>query len=454
MRALFGSLLFRISALVLTGLVALLLTIFLAVSWPDGRPMMFRMVDPQDAREIAETLEAAPQALRPAIAAAASHGGTSVTLLDGFPDEREAAADGRRPAPRLEERFRLYADALDGRCIHVQVRNGTLFARPLRADEPPRGPVRALVGLSTGEVIAIERAPRALQTLADRAVIVGAVAALVLLVILFTLLWQVVRPMARLAQATQAFQHDIAAPDARPSGAREVRTLASAFNAMKAQISGLVSERTRMLAAIAHDLRTYLTRLRLRADLIPDDRQRNRAIGDIEDMGKLLDDILLFARTDAGAEPAPPVIDARAEAAAYVDLRREAGDAVSLSAPDTPLPCCCAPLAFRRILGNLIDNAVRYGTQAQVALRVEGSMTTLVVTDDGPGAPDAVIDRLTGAFERVEASRGRHSGGAGLGLAIVKALAESHGGTLAIENELAGGLRVTVRLPNGDPQPN
>lgn len=448
MARVFNSLLFRIAALLFLGLAALQVAILVAVMWPDGRPLMLRLVDPADARQMAEAVENAPPALRPAIVAAASHGGTRVELLPGFPDE-PAAGGPLRSAPRLEARFARYAEELDHRPMRVQARQGGLLARGGSAAEPPQGPMRLLVELDTGEVLAIERAPVILQLLASRYATVAVVSAFVILLLMLMLLWQVVRPIARLAQATDAFREDVAAPDAPVSGAREVRVLAEGFNAMKLRIGGLISERTRMLAAIAHDQRTYLTRLRLRADHIADARQRDRAVADIEEMGRLLDDILLFARTEAVVNPAAPAIDARLEALEYVALRKETGDDVGVAVGADTLLCRCGRLAFRRILANLIDNAVRYGTRARVSLREEAGNVVMTVTDDGPGVPPARIGNLTAPFERVEESRGRVDGGAGLGLTIVEALVKSHGGRLLLENRQTGGLRVVVRLPGG-----
>jgi two-component system, OmpR family, osmolarity sensor histidine kinase EnvZ len=446
MRRWLGSLQVRISAIFLFGLFAVQVAILLAALWPDGRPLFFRLVDPRDAREIAEAIEAAPRALRPAIVSAASNGGTTVEILAGFPAEG-AGAGSVRPAPHLEERFRRFSSELRGRPLRVQTRDGTLFARPLQAGATPRGPVRILVGLRTGEVLAIERAPRLLQLLADRYMAVAIVVAVILLAMLLTLSRQVLRPLERLARASEAFGQSVDAPDAVVGGARELKALASAFNAMKARIGGLVGERTHMLAAIAHDLRTYLTRLRLRADHIGDARHRARAIDDIDEMRLLLDDILLFARSDAGADESVALIDARTEAVAYVSMRRDAGDEVAVAAQDAGLLCRCGPLAFRRILGNLIDNAIRYGGRADVAVERQDDKVAIVVRDNGPGIPDALIARLTEPFTRLETSRGRHSGGAGLGLSIVKALAEAHGGTLHLANRSHGGLRAIVRLP-------
>lgn len=447
MRRLANSLLFRIAALFLLGLVVLQVAILAAVMWPDGRPMVFRLIDPRDVSEIAEAVEYAAPDERRRIMAAASNGSITAELLEGFPDE--ATQDDVRSAPRLEARYRRYAAELDGRPVRLQVREGGYLAAILR-DEAGRGPVRLLVGLSDGSVLAIERAPLVLQMLVSRYFAVALVAAAIIVALLVTLLWQVVRPIQNLVGATEAFRHDVDAPDAKPKGALEVQALATAFNSMKQQIGGLVGERTRILAAIAHDLRTYLTRLRLRADHIPDSRQRERAIRDVEEMGQLLDDILLFARAEAMQDRPAEIIDACEGARDYVKMRREAGDDVGFAAGSDPIYCRCSPLALRRILANLIDNAVRYGTQARVVVRRENGTVVITVTDKGPGVPANLIPRLTAPFERVDSSRGRHSGGVGLGLSIVKALAASHDGTVDIENRTTGGLRVVVRLPGED----
>jgi signal transduction histidine kinase len=444
MRHVANSLLFRVAALFFLGLVALQIAILATVMWPDGRPMVLRLIDPQDVREIAEAIEHASPAQRPLIVAAASNGSITAELLDGFPDD--ATDNSLRSAPRLEARFRRYAAALGDRPLRLQVREGGFLASILR-DEAGRGPVRLLVGLKDGHVLAVERAPLVLQVLASRYFAVALVAAAIIIALMATLLWQVVRPVRRLVSATEAFRDDVDAPDAQLGGALEVQALATAFNSMKQRIGGLVGERTQMLAAIAHDLRTYLTRLRLRADHIPDPGQRDRAVRDVEEMGQLLDDILMFASAEAKQGAGTDIIDARAMAVGYIRMRREAGDDVELAAGVQPLPCRCAPLAFRRILANLTDNAIRYGTRARIDLCNEGGQVIITVTDDGPGVPPEFIARLTAPFERIEPSRGRHSGGVGLGLSIVKALATSHGGAIDIENRTIGGLRVRVRLP-------
>ncbi|MBB6427005.1 ATP-binding protein [Sphingopyxis sp. JAI128] len=452
MRRLAGSLLFRIALLFVAGLLALQIAILAATMWPDRRPMVFRMISPSDAREVVEAIEEAPPSLRHKIAAAAGNTGTTVELLENFPHEH-GGLGGVSGAPRLEKLFADYPKALDGRPIRVQTRGGTLFARPAGSNAPPRGPIRILIGLRTGEVVAIERAPVILQLLASRYLYIALVAALVLVALLLLLLWQVVRPIAKLSRAAERLEGNLDGPDLAVGGAREVRALADALNHMRRRVGGLIEDRTRMLAAIAHDLRTYITRLRLRAEHIGDARHRDRAISDIEEMARLLDDILLFAKSAASAAVPAPVIDLCAETSDYVRVRRETGDPVQLADGPAMLKIHCPPIALRRMLSNLIDNALRYGTEATLDLKRDGTDALLTVSDNGPGIAPELIDRLTQPFERIESSRGRHSGGAGLGLSIVRALAESHGGRFDLTNRPEGGLRATLCLPLAEASP-
>lgn len=438
-----NSLLFRIAALFLLGLVALQIAILLAVMWPDGTTRAIGLVDPADAREIAEALERTPPAQRPLVVGAISVGAVDVELLSGFPPP---SAD-LRPAPWLEARFRRSAPELRDRTIQVEAREGGVLSWLGGPGADSRGPARLLVALNDGQVVAIERTPVVLQILASRYPVVGLVVAAIVAAALATVLWQVVRPVKRLAAATDAFRDGVETRDVEVRGPFEIRVLATAFNTMKHRIGGLVAERTNMLAAIAHDLRTYLTRLRLRAEHIHDARQRDHAVRDIEEMGKLLEDILTFARSESRGDQHLQRVDAGAETLDYARIRREVGDDVEASVEDPALHCRCSPLEFRRILANLVDNAVRYGSRARLALRAADGFGVLTVHDDGPGVPVKLLQRLTEPFERLERSRGRHSGGSGLGLSIVKALAEGHGGHLRLGNHAAGGLIVTVRLP-------
>lgn len=440
-RRLTDSLVVRMAIAFLIGLLVLQIALVLVVTWPGANPVGYRLANPIDAAEIARALEAAGPGNQRAILSAVNNGATRVELLDRFPAARAEA----RPAPRLEEYLARYAEALEGREVRVERRQG----RNWFTQSPgtgAQGSVRMLMRLRTGQVLAIERAPIILQLLAARYEAVAIATALLVGLLMMILFWQIGLPVLRLARATGKLHEDFGGPDVAVSGAGELRQLALAFNNMKRRIGGLLEERTQVLAAVAHDLRTYLTRLRLRSEYIDDPGQRARAVADLEEMSQLLDDILLFARTEADGEADAPVIDAREEIAKYVALRQEIGDDVSLSAVDGPLQVRCAPITFRRILANLIDNAVRYGKRARIELRLAGDVR-IEMRDDGPGVPEEMIGAISGAFTRIDSARNRSSGGAGLGLAIVKALVQGQGGSLDLANDPAGGLCATVRLP-------
>ena len=415
------SLAVRLALVLLAGLVLLQAAVAAVVVWPDGRPIVFRLPSAGDTAAMARVLDAL------------NRGPLEVSLSPAFPDEPlgAPAATGER-FPRL---FARYAQALEGRPFRVQARRFSGEA----------GPVRLLVRLRTGEVLAIQRSATLVQRVTNRGMIFAAAALAVMLLVLAVSLWTV-RPIGRLAAAARGLADDPAAPDLPARGVREVRALSAALNDLKRRVRALLDERTRMLAAIAHDMRTYLTRLRLRAEFIADDDQRARAVADLEEMGQLLDDTLLFARPSSG--DGPQSADARAEVAALVARRRELGQPVEdATAATGALAVRAAPLAVRRILDNLADNAVRYGGAARVRAWAEDGAVLVAVEDDGPGAPPEALDRLTAPFERLEPSRGRGEGGAGLGLAIVRALAERHGGTLTLANRPEGGLSAVVRLP-------
>jgi signal transduction histidine kinase len=202
-----------------------------------------------------------------------------------------------------------------------------------------------------------------------------------------------------------------------------------------------------MIAGISHDVRTFATRLRLRVDAIPDADKRDRAIRDITDMIHMLDDALLAARIGAGDLP-QELIDLALLASNEASERQRTGAAVSfLARTGESTPVLGDPLSLRRVIGNLIDNAIKYAGEARVSITVDDGYAVLSVEDDGPGIPLDLANLLTEPFVRGEVSRSRDTGGAGLGLAIAKNLAEAHGGDLSIETAKSGGARIEVRIP-------
>lgn len=451
MRRILGSLAVRIGIAFLLGLVLLQVVIAAAILWNDGRPAIFRLVSPHQAAAIAAALETATPEQQSKLVAALNDGPLTVRLQPTLPD------DGANGAPErthyLQKLYGKYAFELEGRPFQVQARSGAALTSFTHGRIASPGAVRLLVGLKTGGAVVIERAPVLLQRLIARFALVGGATGAILLLIMLFCIQQMVWPANRLARAAHRLAADIDMADLPTRGAAEMKMLAVAFNDMKRTIRELMEERTHILAAIAHDLRTYLTRLRLRADFIDDADQQQRAVRDLDEMGLLLDDTLMFAQQVIAVPPdRHHLVDAGEEIRSFVAVRREIGEHVDCFFADiTPLPVSSSSLALRRMLANLTDNALRYGNAAHLtATRGENGWTSIAVEDEGPGAPPEALARMVKPFERLDPSRGRRTAGAGLGLAIVMALAKAQGGSLFIDNMPQGGLRATLLLRTGE----
>ncbi len=268
-----------------------------------------------------------------------------------------------------------------------------------------------------------------------------------------------IRPLVTLARAADRMEPGGPPVPLPPVAGRnaDVRRLIQAFGRLQERLQVLMKTRLALISGVQHDVRSFATRLRLRVEVIPDARDRDKAIRDIEDMIRLLDDALLSARGAQGSLD-EELID-------LVDfLKGDIGDLQRSGLPVdlTPLPAGEVPvladrLALRRMVGNLIDNAVKYGTRAHVGLAVEGDQAVISVFDEGPGIAPAERLMLLEPFTRGEPSRARQTGGAGLGLAIVRALAEAQGGMIEIGDAdgqdgrktiVSGrGALVSIRLP-------
>ncbi|HVX04618.1 MAG TPA: ATP-binding protein [Rhodanobacteraceae bacterium] len=431
----------------LIGFMLLLMVVVTATFWNDGRPTVFRLVSPRQAAAIAAALEITSPPQQARLIAALNDGPLVVYLLPSFPGDGSSGTQAH--APYLAKLYKKYAFEMGGRPFQVQARRDARLTSLTGGWIGKPSDVRLLVGLKTGGVVVIERAPVLLQRLIARFALVAGVTAAILLLIMLYSFQQLIRPAHRLARAAHQLAANIDIPDLPTRGASEMQMLATAFNDMKRTIRGLMEERTRILAAIAHDLRTYLTRLRLRVDFVDDPDQRKRAIRDLDEMGLLLEDTLLFAQDTTTPRPAHPhPIDASNEIRSFVEMRRELGEPVDCRIEnDSPLWVDCSPLAFRRMLANLTENALRYGKAAHLNACKQDGWVRIAVEDEGPGVPPEAFARLMNPFERLESSRGRQTGGAGLGLSIVLALAKAQGGELTIENVPGGGLRATISLP-------
>ncbi len=267
------------------------------------------------------------------------------------------------------------------------------------------------------------------------------------------ILWAVarlMRPVRLLAAAADRLGRDVNAPPLDEEGPAEVRIAARAFNQMAQRIRRFVADRTQMLAAIGHDLRTPITRLRLRAEFMEDDEQRRKMLTDLEEMEQMIAATLAFARDDAAAEPAAPIDLAalcRTVADEAADARPELAEAISYAGPER-LVLRARPVALKRAIANIVSNALAYGGAARLALAPpEGGVVRLTVDDDGPGIPGTEMENVFAPFRRLEVSRNRETGGTGLGLTITRNILRAHGGDVTLSNREGGGLRATVTLP-------
>lgn len=248
------------------------------------------------------------------------------------------------------------------------------------------------------------------------------------------------RPLARLATAARAAgrgDHSVRVPEV---GAREMREAAAAFNGMQAQIAQFDAERMRTLAAVGHDLRTPITSLRIRAEMLEEQDLRDPMIRTLDEMAVMADGLVTYARDSRDAEPVQ-VIDL-ANFLAHLCANR----GVPFQA-ETEAQVQARPVALGRAVGNLIDNALRYGKTATVALAATRSEAIITVDDQGPGIPPERLESMFEPFVRGEGSRSSDTGGAGLGLSIARNLVLAHGGSLVLENRKPKGLRATIRLP-------
>jgi len=253
-----------------------------------------------------------------------------------------------------------------------------------------------------------------------------------------------VDPIRRFSDAAKRLGHDPNAPLLQREGPPEILLAVDSFNAMQARISRLIQERTHMVGAIAHDLRTPLTRLAFRLDDLPPPLGEKVA-ADIQEMKSMISGALDFIR-DRSIGGQRERLDLRLLVERVVDDQSDLGHDVTLQ-PGTAITVEGVPLALRRMVANLVDNAVKYGERARLQLRADKDHCFLEVDDDGPGIPEQLQERVFEPFFRLEASRNRDTGGIGLGLASVRAIAVDHGGEITLGNRKGGGLRVVVSLP-------
>jgi signal transduction histidine kinase len=276
------------------------------------------------------------------------------------------------------------------------------------------------------------------------------VAAMVVMsvIVVLTSIWAVRRvtaPLGTVLRAAERFGRDVKAPPMAEAGSREMRQAAHAFNEMQVRLQRLLENRTRMLAALSHDLRTPLTLLRLRAEGLKEGEERERMLATIGDLDAMVDATLKFARDEATAEPWRRT-DLTALVTSIVDDMADAGLNVTIDAAE-PVILECQSRSLRRAVTNLLDNAVKYGDAAHVRILGSPADIRIVVDDEGPGIPAAEVGKVFEPFYRIEQSRNRETGGTGLGLAIAQSIAQAHQGEITLVNRPEGGLRAILSLP-------
>lgn len=265
-----------------------------------------------------------------------------------------------------------------------------------------------------------------------------------ILIVSVLLVRSLTAPLRDLAVAADRIGTDISTPEVAETGPREIRHVAKAFNSMQGRIRRLIEDRTQTLAAVSHDLKTPITRLRLRAEFIRESDTRRMIDADLDEMERMIDSTLAFLR--GSSDEASRTVDIGSILRTICDEAADAGHDVVLSG-DERTALSCKPLAIKRAFSNLIDNAVKYGGLARVSLTDGPRDAVVTIEDEGPGIPAGEQERVFDPFYRIEGSRSRETGGTGLGLTLARTVVRAHGGDIALHNRAGGGLRVIVSLP-------
>jgi signal transduction histidine kinase len=304
----------------------------------------------------------------------------------------------------------------------------------------------ASVLLTDGRWLNVETLlPRASPAAALPSLIGTGVMAVAISVIVALMIRRMTRPMADLAAAAERLGRGEAVPPVPERGPVDVRQTTRAFNRMHGRLQRFVQDRTRMLAAISHDLRTPLTSLRLRAEFVDDEETRTKILEALDEMERMTEATLAFAREEARREDTRTVDLAALVESLCEDLRDLDMDVTYAGPPSLLYPC--RSVSLKRALRNLIENAVTYGQRARVTLAGADQEVSIAIEDDGPGIPEADFERVFAPFVRLEESRSQETGGIGLGMAIARSIVRGHGGDITLANRPEGGLRVTIHLP-------
>ena len=379
--------------------------------------------------------------LNPAPPAASRPPATETTPTWRTETDGETVIVQRGPEVRAELRLR-HPDPGESHGAFVIDRETRQFT--VLADRLTFAPFSASVRQPDGRWATVEPPRGLLSPWHQRVLLALAISMLLLAPLVWWMARRLTRPIRVFADAAERLGADPEAEPLTPSGPSEVRTAIQAFNDMQASLRDHMRRRSQTVAAIAHDLRTPLTRLRFRAEQAPA-AVRDRMAADIEEMDALIGQAMAYVRGEATPDRRE-TLDLDALAAACAEGFSETGEAVTFDGGGE-LPVEADPAALRRALGNLIANAVKYGGVARVKAFAKAGRAVVTVEDDGPGLSDDELEAVFEPFHRAEPSRSRETGGAGLGLTVARQAARAHGGEVTLANRPEGGLLARLDLP-------
>lgn len=397
-----------------------------------------------------EVLDAMPDAERPAVIAAAQRPQVHLRLIEGpFPN----LIDSHEPDANLL-RGRIGAVLTVPRPVVVADRYRPADQRAGAGDGRVENGMLIEAALSDGHWLLVASTldlPPTIDPVAtefSRASFATWLVLSVLLAVLLSMLAarRLIKPLSELAIAVEQLGGSGDAPQLLPRGPREVQGTMRAFNRMQERLRRFNEDRTRMIAAMSHDLRTPLTRLRLRAELVEDRDQQQKMLVDLDLMGEMIESVLSFARDDAKHEPRS-LVDLSALVEGICQDASDAGEPVTFLGP-RGVTISCRPTALRRAVSNLVDNAVKYGRSATVTLTPEIARAVITVDDEGPGIPRSEREKVFEPFYRIESSRDPDTGGVGLGLSVTRSIIWEHGGDVSLANRKGGGLSARLMLPS------
>ncbi|WP_212626969.1 ATP-binding protein [Pseudomonas sp. PP3] len=428
----------RIALTIVAAMIASLalngLFVQLAGTW--GRPPIDRTGLLEQIAANVRVIEAAPAALRSHLAAAAS---SPMLEVRWHPQRSDfhLPPGGTPVTPQSSPLQQLLGDTPR----HIEVFNPGDWPK-----ESPEAHYVALVQLLDDSWLSFTPPQRSWGLDASvRIPIIIALGLIATLLVAWVATRQLANPLQRFASAARRFGGDLRAPPIKIEGPHEIRQAIIAFNTMQAQIRHFLSERTQMLAAISHDLRAPLTRMRLRSEFMEDLEHQRKMVRDIEEMQTMINAALGFFREETHREQTT-AFDLSELLQTIVDDFRDQGIVVDFIGP-AHLVYDGRPLGIKRVVVNLLENAVKYARKPGIDLMGDEYRVCIDVSDEGPGIPESALERVFDPFYRLETSRNRDTGGVGLGLSAARAIVREQGGELTLRNRHGAGLIARMELP-------